>query len=195
MPSWRPSGIPLAWRNLTENKLRLLASLAGAAFAVTLMFMERGFQQSLLESMVGLIRRLDGQLMVVSRTVYTLSVPYGFPYRRIDQARAFPEVEDGVPVSIETRRAFWRRAEDGLPRPIRVVAYPPDSDAIDLPDLRARRREWGRPGIAMADSRSRTGRLGRLEAGTVSELSGKTIRILGTFSLGADYQSDGTLVV
>ena len=47
------STIPLAWRNLTENKLRLLASLAGTAFAVTLMFMENGFQQSLLESMVG----------------------------------------------------------------------------------------------------------------------------------------------
>ena len=89
------------------------------------MFMEHGFQQSLLESMVGLIRHLDGQLMIVSRTVYTLSVPYGFPRRRIEQARAFPEVEGGVPVSIETRRSFWRSAADGLPRPIRVVAYPP----------------------------------------------------------------------
>lgn len=190
-----PYTIPLAWRNLTENRLRLLASLAGTAFAVTLMFMEHGFQQSLLESMVGLIRHLDGQLMIVSRTVYTLSVPYGFPYRRIEQARAFPEIQDGVPVSIETRRSFWRRVDDGLPRPIRVIAYPPASDAIDLPDLRARRHEWGRPDTAMADSQSRTQRLGPLIPGTVSELSGKTVRILGTFSLGADYQSDGTLVV
>ena len=114
------SSIPLAWRNLTENRLRLLASLAGTAFAVTLMFMEHGFQQSLLESMVGLIRHLDGQLMIVSRTVYSVSVPYGFPRRRIEQARAFPEVRDGVPVSIETRRTFWRSAADHLPRPIRV---------------------------------------------------------------------------
>jgi putative ABC transport system permease protein len=187
--------VPLAWRNLTENRLRLLASLAGTAFAVTLMFMERGFQQSLLESMVGLIRHLDGQLMIVSRTVYTLSVPYGFPYRRIEQARAFPEVQEGVPVSIETRRSFWRSVADGLPRPIRVVAYPPAGEAINLPDLRSRREEWGRPGMAMADRRSRTQRLGPLEAGTVSEVSGKTVRILGNFDLGADYQSDGTLVM
>ncbi len=34
-----PQGVPLAWRNLTENRLRLLASVAGTAFAVTLMFM------------------------------------------------------------------------------------------------------------------------------------------------------------
>jgi putative ABC transport system permease protein len=195
MPSWRPSGIPLAWRNLTENKLRLLASLAGTAFAVTLMFMERGFQQSLLESMVGLIRHLDGQLMIVSRTVYTLSVPYGFPHRRIEQARAFPEVEGGVPVLIETRRSFWRSAADGLPRPIRVVSYPPPSRALDLAALEERRADWERPGTAMADRRSRTGRLGPLGAGTKSELTGRTVRIVGTFELGADYQSDGTLVM
>jgi putative ABC transport system permease protein len=195
MLSWRPSRIPLAWRNLTENRLRLLASLAGAAFAVTLMFMERGFQQSLLESMVGLIRPLDGELMIVSRTVYTLSVPYGFPYRRIEQARSFPEVEDAVPLSIETRRSFWRSTADGLPRPIRVVGYLPASHALDLPALGERRSEWERPGTAMADVRSRTARLGPLETGTTSELSGQSVRIVGTFELGVDYQSDGTLIM
>lgn len=195
MPRIRSTSVPLAWRNLTENKLRLLASLAGTAFAVALMFMERGFQQSLLESMVGLIRHLDGQLMIVSRTVYTLSVPYGFPHRRIEQARAFPEVEEGVAVSIETRRSFWRSAADGLPRPIRVVAYPPAAHALDLPALEAHRAEWERPGTAMADVRSRTARLGPLDAGTASELSGRSVRIVGTFELGADYQSDGTLVM
>src|SRR5437016_4486333 len=117
--------IPIAWRNLTENKLRLLASLAGTAFAVTLMFMENGFRNALLESMVGLIRHLDGQLFIVSRTIYTLSVPYSFPNRRLEQAKAFPEVTAGIPISIETRRSFWRNPLDGLPRPIRVVAYPP----------------------------------------------------------------------
>ncbi len=190
-----PRTVPLAWRNLTENRLRLLASVAGTAFAVTLMFMERGFQRSLLESMVGLIRHLDGDLMMVSRTLYTLSVPYDFPRRRLEQARSFNGVEGAVPVSIETRRTFWRNVEDGLPRPIRVVAYPPESDAIDLPSLVDERRRWSRPGFAMADRRSRTDRLGPLVPGTASELSGKSIRIHSNFDLGTDYQSDGTLVM
>ena len=189
------STIPLAWRNLTENKLRLLASVAGTAFAVTLMFMENGFRHALLESMVGLIRHVDGQLFIVSRTVYTLSVPYGFPRRRIEQAKAFPEVVSGVPITIETRRSFWRDPANGLPRPIRVVAYPPRANALDLPELIDRREDWGRPGRAMADAMSRTERLGPLQAGLVSELSGKTIRIVGMFDLGADFQSDGTLVM
>jgi putative ABC transport system permease protein len=189
------SKIPLAWRNLTENKLRLLASVAGAAFAVTLMFMENGFRHALLESMVGLIRHLNGELFIVSRTVYTLSVPYGFPNRRIEQAKAFPEVTSGVPIAIETRRSFWRDPGNGLPRPIRVVAYPPREDALDLPELIDRREDWGRPGQAMADALSRTERLGPLREGIVSELSGKTVHIVGTFDLGADFQSDGTLIM
>lgn len=187
--------IPIAWRNLTENRLRLLASLAGTAFAVTLMFMENGFRHALLESMVELIRHLDGQLFVVSRTLYTLSVPYSFPNRRLEQAKAFAEVTAGVPISIETRRSFWRNPLDGLPRPIRVVAYPPRGDALDLASIVGRRDDWDRPGTAMADALSRTERLGPLAPGTASELSGKTVRILGTFDLGADFQSDGTLVM
>lgn len=187
--------IPLAWRNLTENRFRLLASLAGTAFAVTLMFMEHGFQQSLLESMVGLIRHLDGELMIVSRSVYTLSVPYGFPRRRLEQARGFADVREAVPLSIETRRSLWRSAADHLPRPIRVVGYAPGDRVLDLPELNRHRDEWSRPGTAMADRRSRVNRLGPLDAGTVSELSGKTVRIVGTFELGVDYQSDGTLVM
>ena len=100
-----------------------------------------------------------------------------------------------MPVSIETRRSFWRGAADGLPRPIRVVGYPPASDALDLAPLKARRDEWARPGTAMADRLARTQRLGPLGPGTVSELSGKRIHVLGTFELGPDYQSDGTLVM
>jgi putative ABC transport system permease protein len=189
------STIPLAWRNLTENKLRLLASVAGTAFAVTLMFVENGFRQALLDSMVGMIRHFDGQLFIVSRTNYTLSVPYAFPNRRIEQAKAFSEITAGVPIAIETRRSFWRNPVGGLPRPIRVVAYPPRGDALDLAALIEHHEDWGRPGRAMADARSRTERLGPLRSGMVSELSGKTVRIVGTFDLGADFQSDGTLVM
>jgi putative ABC transport system permease protein len=145
--------------------------------------------------MVGMIRHFDGQLFIVSRTNYTLSVPYAFPNRRIEQAKAFSEITAGVPIAIETRRSFWRNPVGGLPRPIRVVAYPPRGDALDLAALIDRHEDWGEPGRAMADARSRTERLGPLRSGMVSELSGKTVRIVGTFDLGADFQSDGTLVM
>jgi putative ABC transport system permease protein len=189
------SRVPLAWRNLTESKLRLLASVAGAAFAVTLMFMENGFRNALLDSMVEMIREFDGELVIVSRSVYTLAVPYTFPYRRLEQAKAFAEVTEAVPVSIETLRTSWRNVTSGVPRPIRVVAYPPELDALANAAIVARRDEWAAPGTVMADALSRTERLGPMVTGGVSELSGKTVRIVGQFALGADFQNDGTLVM
>lgn len=100
--------IPLAWRNLTENKCRLLASVAGTAFAVTLMFMENGFRHAMLDSMVNVIERLDGQIVIISRTLYTLAIPYNFPFRRIVQAKDFPEVLDTSPVYVVARGVLAR---------------------------------------------------------------------------------------
>src|SRR6516225_8776740 len=66
---------PLSWRNLAESKVRLAASVAGTAFAVTLMFMQLGFRGALLDSMVMVMRSLDGDLFLVNRLLSTLAVP------------------------------------------------------------------------------------------------------------------------
>src|SRR4051794_21543730 len=89
------SAVPLAWRNLTENKFRLVASVAGTAFAVTLMLMQAGFRDAMLDSMVAVIRHLDGELFLVSRTLYSLANPQPFPARRLEQALAFDEISWG----------------------------------------------------------------------------------------------------
>ena len=128
--------IPLAWRNLTENKRRLLASVAGTAFAVTLMFMENGFRHAMLDSMVNVIERLDGQIVIISRTLYTLAIPYSFPYRRILQAEGFPEVIDTSPVYVVTRTGYWRDLRDGSLDRICVVGIHPEDDVLNIDEVR-----------------------------------------------------------
>src|SRR5689334_16479763 len=123
---------PLAWRNLTESPVRLAASVAGAAFAVTLMFMELGFRGALLDSMVAVVRALDGQLFVVSRTLYTLAVPQPISSGRIEQAESFDDVVSASPFYVETRRGRWRNAASGIPRRIRVLAFPPEDHTLDV---------------------------------------------------------------
>ena len=187
--------IPLAWRNLTESKLRLLASVAGTAFAVTLMFMENGFRTAMLDSMVNVIERFDGQIVLVSRTLYTLSVPYSFPMRRIVQARNFPDVVGASPVYVVARTGYWRGPESGKLERICVVGYPPEDDVLDVPELKENREAWSRPGTAMADALSRTDEFGVFHEGQVSELSGRRVEIAGTFELGVNVQSNGNLVM
>ena len=164
--------IPLAWRNLTENKRRLLASVAGTAFAVTLMFMENGFRQALLDSMVNVIEQLDGQVVIVSRTLYTLAIPYNFPYRRIVQARDFPDVIGTSPVYVVTRTGYWRDLRDGSLDRICVVGIPLEDDVLNIDEVRSRGGGAGRPTRRWPmHSRARQASAS-FATGQVSELSG-----------------------
>src|SRR3954449_12222169 len=187
--------IPLAWRNLTENKWRLAASTAGAAFAVVLMLVQNGFRNALLDNMSALIAHLDGELFVTNRMRYMISHPAPFPRRRLVQALDADGVRAASPVYIDAELSKWRNPATGISRRIRVVAYPPRDDVLDLAAVRSQRDAWDRPDVALADERSKAALYGPLRAGTVSELQGKRLRIAGTFALGTDFRSNGTLLL
>ena len=192
----RPGAIiPLAWRNLTENRRRLLASVAGTAFAVCLMFMENGFRHAMLDSMVNLIERIDGQVMIVSRTLYTLAIPYAFPYRRIVQARDFPEVVSASPVYLVTRFGYWRDVKNGALNRIAVIGVPLEDDLLEIDEVKRQRSRLDQPDTALADELSRSSSFGDFREGQISELSGHRIRILGTFKLGINAQTNGNLIM
>jgi putative ABC transport system permease protein len=185
----------LAWRNLAESKVRLAASVAGTAFAVTLMFMELGFRGALLDSMVAVVRSLEGDLFLVHRLLYTLAVPQPIAHGRLEQARSFDDVTWAGPFYVEMRRARWRNPADGIPSRIRLLAYPPADETLAIEPLRRDRALWERPDTVMADVLSKVGRYGPLALGGSSELSGRRVTVVGTFALGTDFQSDGTLVL
>jgi putative ABC transport system permease protein len=191
----RSGRIPLAWRNLTENKWRLAASTAGAAFAVVLMLLQNGFRNALLDNMAALIAHLDGELFVTNRLRYMVSHPAPFPRRRILQALDADGVRAASPVYIDAEQSKWRNPVTGISRSIRVVAFPPRDDVLDLVAVRSRRDAWDRPDVALADERSKATLYGPLRVGTVSELQGKRLRIAGTFALGTDFRSNGTLLL
>jgi putative ABC transport system permease protein len=189
------ANIPLAWRNLTENRRRLLASVAGTAFAVTLMFMENGFRHALLDSMVNVIERLDGQVVLVSRTLYTLSVPFSFPQRRLLQAKSYPDVVDAVPVYLVTRSGYWRNPQNGALRRICVIGLPLEKDVLHIDEVTKNRESLSLPDTALADELSRPSSFGHFVPGEVSEVSGHRIKIVGTFELGINAQTNGNLIM
>lgn len=188
--------IPLAWRNLTEDPWRLAASTAGAAFAVILMFSQVGFRNALLENMVAVIDHLDGQLFLVNRERYMLTTPAAFSKRRLEKVLGFDGVASASPFYVDVRETTkWRNPANGLRRRIRVLAYPPAADLLNLAEIQAQRDAWDRPEVALADKRSKADLYGKFESGEVSELRGKRIRVAGLFDLGTDFRSNGTLLM
>jgi putative ABC transport system permease protein len=191
-----PRSIPLAWRNLTENRWRLLASVAGTAFAVVLMFVENGFRNALLENMVAVAAGLDGDLFVTHQGRYILSQPVLFPGRRLEQVLGVEGVASVHPFYLDADESTrWRHPLSGLTRRIRVLAYRPADDLLALPEVCSQRDLWDRPDTALADTRSKTVLYGTLRPGVVSELHGRRVRIAGGFTLGTDFRSNGTLLL
>src|SRR5438093_7168346 len=93
---------PLAWNNLTHDLRRLVVAVSGVAFAVILIFMELGFLNALLESTVQVLRRLNGDIVLISKAQYALIAAERFDIHRLYDAREIPGVAAASPVYIES---------------------------------------------------------------------------------------------
>jgi putative ABC transport system permease protein len=191
--------IPLARCNLAHNKWRLLVSLAGIAFAVLLMFVQLGFWNGLMDASVALLKSLNGQVLIVNRARYTLGMREPFSTRRLAQARAVPGVKAAFPVYIEWQFSVWHNTASKDPeaasaRPIRAIAFNPEYEALNLPDVQAQRDKLRVPGTVLIDRRSRSD-YGDLAGGLDRELARRAVHVAGTFELGTDFTTDGNVVM
>jgi putative ABC transport system permease protein len=186
--------VPLAWKNLTHDPRRLAVAVSGVGFAVLLMFMQTGFRNALFDSTVALVGALNGDLVITNALRYTVSVKETFTRRRLVQALASPGVRSAVPLYIEGRIATWKNVASGRELPIRVLAFDPADQALLFPEVSAAGTALDRPDAVLFDSRSKP-EYHPAAGHEEFELSGRKVRIVGTFSLGTDFANDGNLIV
>jgi putative ABC transport system permease protein len=191
---------PLAWKNLTHDRRRLVLATAGIAFAVMLMFQQRGFRHALFDSTVEVVRVLDADLILFNPTRFALSNEVRFPREAIDVAASNQQVASVIPLYIENLTARLR-VEGGRARPIRVLAWDLskpillDEEGQIIPQL----SKLARPGTALMD------RLSQKTFGfdlsvtapevQVGELAKMKIEIVGLFRLGTDFAHEGNLIM
>ncbi|AFY88441.1 ABC transporter permease DevC [Chroococcidiopsis thermalis] len=188
-----PRHTPLAWFNLTHEKRRLLTAVAGVSFAVLLMFIFQGFENALYDSQVQLLKRLNGEILIVNRLKYNMFVPEQFARRRLYQAQNFEGVVAAYP--FYTTTGDWKNSETKTIRPLRVIAFNPDDPVLPLPGILQNREALKLPWTALIDDQSRS-EVGPIAPGTITELSEQQIRLVGTFSLGTDFASgNGNVVI
>jgi putative ABC transport system permease protein len=189
---------PLAWRNLTHDTRRLLIAVSGVAFAVILIFMELGFLNALLESTVQILRRLKGEIVIVSRAQYALIAAERFDIRRLYDALEVPGVVAAMPIYLESTTAVLRtRNRRGFP--IRVIAIRQEDDALQAGELDEHREALHAERAALVDTTSRRkygfprppAQLARYHG----ELNGKEVRLVGQFHLGIDFATEGNLLM
>jgi putative ABC transport system permease protein len=186
--------VPLAWRNLTANKRRLLRSGGGIGFAVLLMLMQLGFERAFFDSSLQVIRGLDGDIFLQSAHKYQFATQDPFPAAELAAARQVPGVASARPLYADWYDLFWKNPFDGKVFLVRAFAFDPARPVFLFPEVNARRGQLKPPDTILVDRRARRF-LGMDRPAARSELNGTQVGIVGSFALGPDFASDGTVIM
>src|SRR5438309_1079767 len=130
--------VPLAWCNLSSDRGKFLLSALAIGFAVMLLFVQLGFYNSLLDSSILLIEKLNADLVVVHERREYLSFPQGFPRHFLQRLRSVAGVDAVNALSMDVNFTPLRKPgsvragptpDSKTPRPnerlIRVLAIDP----------------------------------------------------------------------
>ncbi len=189
--------IPLAWLQLSREKMRLFVALAGIGFADILMFMQLGFRDALFDSAVTLHKKLQGDIFLISPQSTAIIAMKSFPSRRLYQTLGFNGVKSVSSVYIDF--GLWKNPENRQTRSILVVGFNPTDSVLDLPEVKDNLEAIKLSDVVLFDDASRP------EFGLIAqqfkqgkdittEVASRRIRVGGLFTMGASFGADGNII-
>ena len=188
-------GVPLAWRNLVANKRRLFRSSAGIAFAALLMMVQLGFEQGFFDASLSAVRALDGDLFISSAYKYRFGTRDPIDHAELDTVRGIAGIASAAPLYADWQDFFWTSPLDGKPYLVRVFAFDPAAPPIfSLSAINDGQALLKNDDAVLVDSRARAF-LGMDTDKKQTDLNGQPVQIAGSFALGPDFMSDGTVVM
>jgi putative ABC transport system permease protein len=184
---------PLAWANLTYRPRRLITAISGVSFAVLLMFMFKGIENSFYDSQIQLLQRLNGEILLVNRLKYTMFIPEQFARSRLSEAQGFKGVVAAYPLYM--KEGDWKNPATKAVRTLRILAFNPRDPVLPIPGIVERQLDLQQPWTVLLDEKGKA-ESGPKRAGIVSELAERQAYVIGTFRLGTDFASEnGNLVM
>ncbi|APB33194.1 DevC protein [Gloeomargarita lithophora Alchichica-D10] len=199
-------GIPLAWLQLSRERMRLLVALAGITFADVLMFVQLGFRDALFESAILVHRNLRADLVLINPQSQAFFAMQQFPRRRLYQALSLPEVASISPMYVDLLP--WKSpvcpptpTATSCTRSILVMGFNPAFSVLDFPEVEANLGQIRQADVVLFD------RISREEFGTEfinkefaagrpvqTEINRRRVQVGGLFELGASFSADGNVI-
>ena len=190
--------LPIGWMQLLHNRRRLAVAVGGVAFANVLIFMQLGFMDAAIETGLFTHDAFDADVVLVSSSFQSLNETKPIPSSRMYQALAMPGVTEGTLVYLAT--AAWTESLSGNTRRLRVIGVDPDANVFQDSALNRSISMLREPDTALVDRQTRelhpaiheaVSKHGHFEV----EINGRRIVFSSFFSIGASFETDGTLVV
>ncbi|NEO83634.1 MAG: FtsX-like permease family protein [Spirulina sp. SIO3F2] len=153
--------IPIAWLQLSYQKVRFLTASLGIAAAITLMFLQLGLLGALDESNIILHQNLRGDLVMLSKETEALVIAKDFSRRRLNQVLNFSEVQSVAPLYFNQRN--FKNVRQGRIRAIAIFGINPHQSPLDFPTIDQQIEQITTPDVVLFDQNSRP------EYGTIAE--------------------------
>ena len=206
---------PLAWAQLSHNKVRLAVAMTGVAFSNILIFTQLGLRALLFDGITLVPQNLKGDLFLTS--AYSPTIDFGsFPRIFLYKAAAVEGVASASPLYIGTGN--WVNPELILKQPtisedkkdpkkvnffpnrVRILAFNPVQPVFDLPEVNQQVDLLKIPGGLLFDrlSQSQLGPVSQIydRVGHVTTIMDKRrTSVVGLFSMGSTFFHKGHVIM
>ncbi|MDR2863011.1 MAG: ABC transporter permease DevC [Puniceicoccales bacterium] len=192
-----PLGIPLAWLQLTAERFRFAAAVAGITFAVTLMLFEMGLHTALFKQVLAPFNLLRSDIYIVSSQYEYIGVPRTFATSTLWRAQALPEVEAAYPLWVSPLPL--KNPETGKWRDLFVMAFEPHHRVFADAGIDAQRNKLNSGDTALMDELAHPdfGRFAKLlqtQERVHTEINDTGLDIVGLCRIGTTFIADGNLI-
>lgn len=194
------SRTPLAWLNLGHHRTRTLLAVAGVTFAVVLIFLQLGFLAAAVTGASMIYDAMDYDILIRSKSYLHLVTCRSFPRERLYQAGGVEGVASVHPFYVSS--VFWRHPREPSRRLIMALGVRPGDRVFRDAELQRKTSLLTAPEFVLIDRMSRREfgpregrRFGPADIGVETEINGKRVRIVETFSMGTGFAADGAVVM
>lgn len=181
-------------RNLLANKRRLVRSSAGIGFAVLLMLVQLGFERGFFESSLAMVNQLDADLVMLSASKYQFRSRDPFPPGALETATKVAGVASVAPLYAAWQDFFWKDPASDKVYLVQAFGFDPDRPVFLLPEIREQATRLKAADSVIIDRRARSF-LGMASGKGDTEINGRAVHIVGSFAIGPDFMSDGTVMM
>ncbi|MGJ3262475.1 MAG: ABC transporter permease DevC [Salinarimonas sp.] len=189
--------LPVGWLQLTHNRTRMAAALAGVAFANVLVFVQLGILGALGATIATTYEPLRADIILAPSDASTLTDGSHVARRFLYQALAVPGVTAAAPLYLA--KLDWTRP-DGSTASMQVYGLPPEAAAFASSTIAQRFPLLRVQDTALIDTRTRG--VSPDELASVSpgaplrfEANGLSLSAISTLSMGGGFTADGNLIV
>lgn len=184
--------VNIAYKILLHEKKRLALSILAVSFAVLVIFMQLGFFTGMTDSQANLFAKLNADLVIMNAKQIHLNKWDTMSRSTLYQTLGNEGVTEVVPMYKHV--VNMKNPQTGVVNQVLLLAFPPDSDPLDIPLYKDNKETLKRQGAVLFDKKSRK-IMGKVEIGQEIELDEKKYRVSGFVKLGTNLSFDGNILM